>query len=46
MVTSGRTFQDVVKHAKNLEGVKWDFYVMFLKKKARKGGGFRESFTK
>lgn len=45
MVTSSKSFQDVVEHNKNEEGVKKNFYAKFEEKKAKKGGGFNESFS-
>lgn len=46
MVSSGKTFQEVVEQSKNVEGVSQDFYSKSVDRNALKGGSFSGPFTK
>lgn len=46
MVSSGKSFQEVVENTKNIEGVKHDFYAKFGDKKGKKGGSLCGSYSK
>ncbi|XP_055822163.1 uncharacterized protein LOC129890687 [Solanum dulcamara] len=40
MVTSGKSFQELVDHTKNVDSEKQDFYAKSMKNKGKKGDGF------
>lgn len=45
MVSSGKTFQEVVEYVKSIEGVKQEVYTRSVEKKARRVGSFSGAFV-